>query len=149
MQIRNKFILDRWHIILVLLLCLVFFLSPALVYSQIFTQQKQELIEDQLYLSSGRTEEELDFGERPNIEYTAVNFRDPFIPGIFPAEEKPKGIKEEKIEYKSKISEQFSLSVQGITWDSDKPLAIINNKVLKKGDVFLITDDKGESKEST
>lgn len=80
-----------------------------------------------------------------NLKYTGSKFRDPFSPQILISEEKEEIIDaEETIEVsKSKISELFSLSIQGIIWNTDNPLVIINNQVLRKGEALLVA--KGEN----
>ena len=109
-----------------LMFCLTFLLFPLVVFSGI-----------------SPIEEKLGQSERPNVEYTAADSRDPFCPQISVPEKKEPKIEKEKKTIKPKASEVFSLSVQGIIWHTDNPLVIINNQVLKKGEVLLIP--KGEN----
>ena len=83
------------------------------------------------------------------VEYTADNFRDPLRPQIVrPKAEEAEGlvaIEEEK----PKVSEMLSLSLQGIIWNPDNPLAIINNSVVKIGDILLVPKDSETTEEVT
>jgi hypothetical protein len=68
----------------------------------------------------------------PQVEYTVSNLRDPF---------EPEPVKEEDDEEEDKTllpvppSPLPYLDIQGIVWGSELPQAIINNKVVKIGDV--------------
>jgi hypothetical protein len=67
--------------------------------------------------------------EVPQVEYTADNLRDPFE--VEPIEEEDKVVS-------PPIASQPplpSLNIQGIIWGSELPQAIINNQVVKIGDV--------------
>lgn len=71
--------------------------------------------------------------ERPKVEYTAAGFTDPFE--IF--------LKKDDKDEKEAVSASGEarakplpvLTVQGVIWGSGLPLAIINNKVVKSGDI--------------
>jgi hypothetical protein len=43
----------------------------------------------------------------------------------------------------------LSLSLQGIIWNPDNPLAIINNSVVKIGDILLVPKDSETTEEVT
>ena len=88
-----------------------------------------------------RTKRRIDIIKSRSVEYTASNLRDPFSPTIsFVKKEEPEMVEEiETVE--PMISKTFSLSIQGIIWNPDNPLVIMNNKILKKGDI--ITMQKG------
>jgi len=123
-HIKNKFIYYGSLIIVLFLFCLLSLISlPA--YSQIPPEEEEA--------------EKSDSIRRSDVEYTAVNFQDPFMPqlDILKEEEEPQII-EEVVSDKPKASELFSFSIQGIIWNSDIPLVIINNQVLKKGEIFLM-----------
>jgi len=110
-------------------ICLVFFLIPLSAFSQVpLAEEESEII------------------ERPNIDYTAADFRDPFSPQILISKKgEPEKAVETK-EVKPRASELFSLSIQGIIWNSNIPLAIINNQVFKKGEVLPVSrGEKGET----
>jgi hypothetical protein len=148
MQMENESCPKRRFIIVSFLFCLSFSLFPLPAFSQTsLARQRLNPAEEELYSSSGKTDEKLDFMEGPDIEYAAGDFRDPFYPQIFISEEQETEVAEvepeierEIEEIKPKASELFSLSIQGIIWNSDKPLAIINDRVFKKGEVLSITE---------
>ncbi len=135
MQIKSPSKPKSRFVIASFLFCLVFFLFSLPASSQVSSED-----------SSGQTEKKLDVIGRPVIEYGANDFRDPFYPQVFiPEKEEPKV---EKVEVAGpKATELFSLLIQGIIWNSDNPLAIINNQVLKKGEALLMpkeADARGE-----
>ncbi len=79
----------------------------------------------------------------PNVEYKAEDLRDPFQnPNI--AEGKEPAEESEVSETKEIIP--LSLTVQGLIWGGSFPQAIINNKVVKVGDIIegarIISIDK-------
>ena len=74
--------------------------------------------------------------ERPVVEYTSDNFRDPSHPQISFAQEEQIIIVEET---RPKPSEVYTLTIQGVIWNPDNPVVIINNQVLKKGAVLLMS----------
>ena len=124
MQINNRFIINYKFMITLLLCCLVSFVFPLLTVSQ-----------------ENRLKRDSEMLKRPEIKYTASDFRDPFTPQISIAreEEKPRIVKIEP-EVRRKISEIFSFTIQGIIWNPNNPMAIVNNQVLRKGDVLLMQD---------
>ena len=69
--------------------------------------------------------------EVPLVEYTADNLRDPFD---------PEPVKEDDDDEEELISPAPAplpnLEVQGIVWGSALPQAIINNRVVKIGDII-------------
>ena len=157
MQVQNQprlclWIFDRQHSMnritaLALLFCLVFFLFPLSVFSQIISDEALELLEGQQGSSPKKDQEKSGLIDKPDIEYKAVKSRDPFQPQFFTPDKSIKKKTEVKIEgliesTAPKISELFLISIQGIIWNSDIPLVIINNKVLRKGEVLLIKGDK-------
>jgi hypothetical protein len=66
---------------------------------------------------------------RRKVEYTAGGLRDPFQTYI---EEERRGAKAQETE-EAKLP---SLKVQGIIWGGSLPQAIVNNKVVKAGDII-------------
>jgi len=89
----------------------------------------------------------------PDIEYTAYSLRDPFISQwpvleeeIKPEEQVPEEKEEIKI-IKPKPSELFTFSIQGIIWNPDTPIAIINNQVLKRGDEIPVPQGRIDTAE--
>ena len=87
--------------------------------------------------------------EDTGVEYTAENFRDPLRPQILrPKAEQAEGqvaIEEEK----PRVAEMLSLSLQGIIWNPERPLAIINNRVVKIGDIILVPKDSETTEAAT
>jgi hypothetical protein len=67
--------------------------------------------------------------EKIKNEYLAKSFRDPFDPYIKPAEEISLMVPQA-----APLKPLPSVSVQGLMWGADPPLAIINNSVVKVGD---------------
>ena len=127
-RIKNRFIPNTGLVIISFLFCLVFLFLTSLGKTE------------------DETEEELDFIEKPDIEYTASEFRDPFQPQV------SMGVPEISAEEESgrpKPSEILSLSIQGIIWNSDIPLVIINNEVLGKGESLLIPKGKDVTEKVT
>jgi hypothetical protein len=93
--------------------------------NQDFEQIKQ--IEMEAY--SKRSPEEII--ERPKIEYTAQDKRDPFQVQVFLDDES-----EKPVSINDPIVTPPMLTVQGLIWGTGLPQAIINNKVLKVGDII-------------
>jgi len=83
------------------------------------------------------------------VEYAAENFRDPLRPQI--VRPKPEEVESAQVIEKEepKVSELLSLSVQGIIWNPKKPLAIVNNKVVKIGDILSVARGKETAGEVT
>ena len=82
--------------------------------------------------------------EKKIVEYEGSDFRDPFDPQVFV--EKPQSdikIQQRGTKSKVKVSELFSLTLQGIIWKAEVPMAIINNKVYKKGEVMKLKKHRG------
>lgn len=69
--------------------------------------------------------------ERPDVEYTADSQRDPFRSLIVEA----KGTGQDE-SYVPGGEELPTLTVQGLVWGGKFPQAIINNKVVKIGDII-------------
>ena len=76
-----------------------------------------------------------EIAERPDIEYEAQDLKDPFEPPI------------EKIELIEELEEEVmpeaepelplpSLGVEGLVWGGSLPLAIINKKIVRIGDMI-------------
>ncbi|MFC1657893.1 hypothetical protein ACFL1D_00755 [Candidatus Omnitrophota bacterium] len=94
--------------------------------------------------------------EENSVDYTASGLRDPFYSPLFAPVEKAKpapmsmseGMPVEVV-IPRKISEMFSFSIQGIIWNSNNPIVIINNQVLRKGDTLIVTTGKGATEEVT
>lgn len=74
-------------------------------------------------------EQSSEFTLRPDIEYKAEDLKDPFEGYI--KEEGEEDISEPQIDMPLP-----SLTVQGIIWGGELPLGIINNKVVKIGDII-------------
>ncbi len=70
---------------------------------------------------------------RPNVEYKAQGLRNPFEQPALVSE--PDNV-EGGIIIKPEAGELAQLTVQGIIWGGNLPQAIINNKVVKVGDVL-------------
>ena len=67
--------------------------------------------------------------DRPNIEYTAEQFKDPFQ-SVFV--DKWSG---EEGEQKQESAQPPSLTINGIVWGGNVPQAVINNSIVRAGDV--------------
>ena len=145
---KGIYVITTRLIITPLLICLVFFLFELPVFSQIFSDESLAIIKDQNNPPGKETGEESDDFQKPDIQYKSTKSRDPFESQLFTIDKE--AIKKKKEEAKAeqmiesvgpKISETFALSIQGIIWNSEKPLVIINNQVLKKGDPLLIAKE--------
>ena len=68
---------------------------------------------------------------RLNVEYKAQGLRNPFEQSALVSESA-----EEEAGLKPEVGKLSQLTVQGIIWGSNLPQAIINNKVVKVGDVL-------------
>lgn len=68
---------------------------------------------------------------RPNVEYKAQGLRNPFEQPVLVSES-------DNVDssFKPEIAKLPQLTVQGIIWGGNLPQAIINNKVVKIGDVL-------------
>lgn len=79
----------------------------------------------------------------PNIEYKAEDLRDPFQNPNIAEGKKP--TEESEVSETKEITPP-SLTVQGLIWGGNFPQAIINNKVVKVGDIIegvrIISIDK-------
>jgi hypothetical protein len=72
-----------------------------------------------------------DFIVRPHIEYETKDLRDPFQ-----SPEKKEDATEQISQEEDNIQPLPSLTIQGIVWGGSLPQAIINNKVVKVGDMI-------------
>jgi hypothetical protein len=68
---------------------------------------------------------------RPNVEYRAQGLRNPFEQSVLVSESTDAGSN-----LMPEATKLPQLTVQGIIWGSSLPQAIINNKVVKVGDVL-------------
>ena len=68
--------------------------------------------------------------KKPQLEYTAYSQRDPFEDYLAQEDEK-----KDQAEVGT-VVEPPPLKVQGVVWGGEVPQAIVNNKVVKKGDVL-------------
>ncbi|MBN3038028.1 MAG: hypothetical protein JW869_01265 [Candidatus Omnitrophica bacterium] len=69
----------------------------------------------------------------PRVEYTAISLRDPFMS---PDEMIIRPTQETKDDFPKIKVPLTHLHIQGMVWGSKSPQAIINNKVVRKGDVI-------------
>lgn len=67
--------------------------------------------------------------ERPNVEYRARGLRNPFEQPITDSEPSDGSLRPQR-------ESLPSLTVQGVIWGGSFPQAIVNNKVIKVGDVL-------------
>ena len=142
-QIKNKFI-HCGAIAGSFLFCLVFLLFHLPVFSQIISEESLDFLESERYPVKRQTEEASELSEESDIKHEDIDSRDPFEPQILtPKKEGVIKVKEITETARPKASKLFALSIQGIIWNSDNPLVIINNKVLKEGEVLLMTVDGG------
>ena len=132
-QLITKF---RFMVNLVLFFFLLF-IYPLLVYAQDSSKERRGMVK-------GQTKEQVE------IKYTASEFRDPFSPQVFIYQEEDDSKMQQFEEtVMPRISELFSFSIQGIIWNPDNPLVIINNQVLKKGDDLLVSEGKNGDQKVT
>jgi hypothetical protein len=102
-------------------------LSSGFLLSYVFADEKIQMIQ-QLETEEKRVNDDFDISI--NIDYDAAQLRDPFQSYL-------KEHKEElPVEENIGPFQLPSLNVQGIIWGSNIPQAIINNKVLKTGDII-------------
>jgi hypothetical protein len=71
---------------------------------------------------------------RPTVQYESSKMRDPFRSYLI--EEVPKEVPAENAELAKPKLDLNKLQVQGVIWGVKAPQAIINNKVLKIGDLI-------------
>ena len=69
---------------------------------------------------------------RPVLEYQSEGVRDPFL-DYLPEKQEQKAQAEVKEDFANKLK---TLEVQGIIWGSGMPQAIVNNKVIRAGDML-------------
>lgn len=111
------------HLFVFILFSLSILFCSALVFSQ---------------FAFGENTDELGIIRRQIPVFTADNLRDPLSPQVFTETVEEEEAEEIIVETKREISEVLSLRVQGIIWNCDTPLVIINNEVVKKGEVIKI-----------
>ena len=139
---ENKFI-PKFKIAL-LLPCLIFLFFPLLVSAQVPVKDKLKIGEEQA--SAPAKEPDLNIIKSRRVEYSASNFRDPFFPSVsLDKQEEPKLIKRKDSFIQRRPSEIFTFSIQGILWNPDNPMAIINNQLLKKGESIVVKRRKGDA----
>ncbi|MDP2905257.1 MAG: hypothetical protein Q8O22_03005 [Candidatus Omnitrophota bacterium] len=69
---------------------------------------------------------------RPVLEYQSEGLRDPFL-DYLPEKQEAPAQQEVKEDFANKLK---TLEVQGIIWGSGMPQAIVNNQVIRAGDMF-------------
>jgi type II secretory pathway component PulC len=78
--------------------------------------------------------------------YTSASLRDPFEDYLSPKTKTKKGLKPVTAEEEEKPKPLPAFTIQGIIWEGVIPMAIINDKVVKVGDVIeganIISIDK-------
>lgn len=84
-----------------------------------------------------------DFNKSPRLEYNAYDLRDPFEDLLAQKKESERKAKEENETFEPLPS----LTVQGVIWGGATPQAIINNKIVKIGDVTEEAEVIGIGKE--
>ena len=72
--------------------------------------------------------------EKPGTKYTSDGLRDPFLP--YTAQKESLVAPQQEGAQEQEVVKPPSLIVEGIIWGSNLPQAIINNKVLKVGDII-------------
>ena len=76
---------------------------------------------------------------RPVVEYTSEDLRDPFS-NLFQLNKEKKDqniqVPQESIEQEQPLPDLGNFKVQGIIWGGNFPQAVINNKILKVGDLI-------------
>lgn len=134
--------IKRVKFIIIISLFIVGFSSLFITAGAFTSGQEYEVIKNLEDMNIEKpASEETETITRPNVEYKAGNFRDPFQIEIEEESAEPGKIEE--------ISEETyalsPLTVQGIIWGGRFPQAIVNNKVLKIGDTIegaLVIDIK-------
>lgn len=84
---------------------------------------------------------------RPNLEYKASDLRDPFQEYPIEEEKKIEAIPQVEAPKQEEVVTPPALTIQGIIWGGRFPQAIINNKVVKIGDIIEEAQVSGISKE--
>jgi hypothetical protein len=138
MHNKNRSTTESIFIIAPILFCLVFLLFSSLASSKIVSGEQ-----------SGKTEKKRDSIGRLDVEYEASDFRDPFYPPVSISKKKEPEAEEEIKEARPVAKELSFVSIQGIIWNLDNPLAIINNQVFKKEETLPITGREAEAGEIT
>ena len=82
-----------------------------------------------------KQDQDMEGFKRPHIEYNASNLRDPFEDLLARKREEEARKKEAEPTIEINVPPP-PLTVQGLVWGGTTPQAIINNKVVKKGDVI-------------
>lgn len=78
--------------------------------------------------------EDLETIKRPYLEYNAYNLRDPFEDLL--ARKEAEELKKKAEAEKDTTVTPLSLTIQGVVWGGPTPQAIINDRVVKKGDLI-------------
>ena len=114
----------------VTILVLVLLLLPTASLFSFFGEQEAVVSEE---LAQGDRKEESNTAEiKPAAhEYTAFNLKDPFED--FFASRAKESVKKKSVETEISLNPP-ALTVQGLVWGGKTPQAIINDKVVKKGD---------------
>jgi len=113
-------------VILIITLFLSFFSSSS---AFAILGQEERLTQD-IDKQSKPQPQETQLLKKPRLEYIAYGQRDPFEDCLTREDEKKK---ETEVEV---AVESPPLKVQGVVWGGEVPQAIVNNKVVKKGDVL-------------
>ena len=127
-----------------LLFCLVVFIFALSAFSQTHPERGLKSIQNGITLIES-AEKKIGLTKRVNIKYTASDFRDPLFPDV-PMRELEKTTDPKIIKpIKPKSVELPPLLVQGIIWNPDNPLAIINNQVFKEKEVITLPKGKDDA----
>ncbi len=127
------------------LLCVLFLVYSSEVFSQIVSEETLDFLEKQRSPELADAEKVAE--DTGTTATSDITFRDPFDPQIFKSKKEEKIEVEQVIEIKKQnIAKTFSLSVQGIIWNTDTPVVIINNQVLRKGEALLVKKDNAVEK---
>lgn len=84
--------------------------------------------------------------QRPNVEYKADNLRDPFQTYVI-EKKKAEAVQAGTSQPEEESVTPPALTVQGIIWGGRFPQAIINNKVVRVGDIIEEAEITDISKE--
>lgn len=118
-----------------IVLVLIFFLILICRVSSAFLNEQESKVLEAIKMKSPeqtQSQDVLDKDERPHLEYNAYSLRDPFIDPLVQQADKALP---DPVEVDFEITPP-ALAVQGLIWGGRIPQAIINGKVVTKGDVI-------------
>lgn len=123
------------------ILFIIFVISAAfsvLIYSDLFAvlniQEEEALQQMEIPREMPENDEEKPVFDRPKLEYNAYNLKDPFEDFLMRQKQKEEASKQ--VGGEQGLRALDNLNVKGVIWGGLIPQAIINDKVVKVGDVI-------------